>query len=152
MATPNFTTLLQDAVNKPGSIMQAYSAFHHYSLGNQLLESSNSLVVRRQPPRLRLNRAAELHHLADRSYQRRLRAQGKLFQEPFQIEEAPGIRLPGATQRPHMLAGPEFRRACTAVVHAAAQVHLGPVDAVEAIDPCQELMPVPDSLRHQRAN
>jgi hypothetical protein len=37
MATPNFTILLQDAVNKPGSIMQAYSAFHHYSLGNQLL-------------------------------------------------------------------------------------------------------------------
>ncbi len=37
MATPNFTILLQDAVNKPGSIMQAYSAFHNYSLGNQLL-------------------------------------------------------------------------------------------------------------------
>src|SRR5438034_678568 len=37
MATPNFTTLLQDAVNKPGSIMKAYSAFHNYSLGNQLL-------------------------------------------------------------------------------------------------------------------
>ena len=37
MATPNFTILLEDAVNKPGSIMQAYSAFHNYSLGNQLL-------------------------------------------------------------------------------------------------------------------
>src|SRR5258708_4396076 len=37
MATPNFTTLLQNAVNKPGSIMKAYSAFHNYSLGNQLL-------------------------------------------------------------------------------------------------------------------
>ena len=37
MATPNFSTLLQDAVNKPGSIMRAYSAFHNYSLGNQLL-------------------------------------------------------------------------------------------------------------------
>jgi antirestriction protein ArdC len=37
MATPNFSILLQDAVNKPGSIMRAYSAFHNYSLGNQLL-------------------------------------------------------------------------------------------------------------------
>lgn len=37
MATPNFTTLLQEAVNKPGTIMKAYSAFHNYSLGNQLL-------------------------------------------------------------------------------------------------------------------
>jgi len=37
MATPNFTTLLQEAVNKPGTIMRAYSAFHNYSLGNQLL-------------------------------------------------------------------------------------------------------------------
>jgi antirestriction protein ArdC len=37
MANPNFTTLLQDAVNNPGTIMKAYSAFHNYSLGNQLL-------------------------------------------------------------------------------------------------------------------
>jgi antirestriction protein ArdC len=37
MATPNFTTLLQEAVNQPGTIMKAYSAFHNYSLGNQLL-------------------------------------------------------------------------------------------------------------------
>jgi antirestriction protein ArdC len=37
MATPNFTTLLVEAVNKPGTIMKAYSAFHNYSLGNQLL-------------------------------------------------------------------------------------------------------------------
>jgi hypothetical protein len=37
MANPNFSILLQDAVNKPGSIMRAYSAFHNYSLGNQLL-------------------------------------------------------------------------------------------------------------------
>jgi hypothetical protein len=37
MDKPNFTTLLAEAVNKPGSIMQAYSAFHDYSLGNQLL-------------------------------------------------------------------------------------------------------------------
>jgi antirestriction protein ArdC len=37
MANPNFTTLLHEAVNKPGTIMKAYSAFHNYSLGNQLL-------------------------------------------------------------------------------------------------------------------
>lgn len=37
MTTPNFTTLLHEAVNKPGTIMKAYSAFHNYSLGNQLL-------------------------------------------------------------------------------------------------------------------
>lgn len=37
MATPNFTTLLHEAVNTPGTIMKAYSAFHNYSLGNQLL-------------------------------------------------------------------------------------------------------------------
>lgn len=35
--TSNFITLLVEAVNKPGSIMKAYSAFHNYSLGNQLL-------------------------------------------------------------------------------------------------------------------
>ena len=37
MANPNFSTLLSEAVNKPGSIMKAYTAFHNYSLGNQLL-------------------------------------------------------------------------------------------------------------------
>lgn len=37
MATPNFSTLLSEAVNKPGTIVAAYSAFHNYSLGNQLL-------------------------------------------------------------------------------------------------------------------
>jgi hypothetical protein len=29
--------LLVEAVNKPGLIMEAYSAFHHYSIGNQIL-------------------------------------------------------------------------------------------------------------------
>lgn len=33
----NFEQLLQDAVSKPGSIMKAYTTFHNYSLGNQLL-------------------------------------------------------------------------------------------------------------------
>lgn len=32
-----FQRLLADAVNKPGSIMKAYSVFHNYSFGNQLL-------------------------------------------------------------------------------------------------------------------
>src|SRR5690349_16426548 len=34
---PKWAALLVEAVNKPGLIMEAYSAFHHYSLGNQLL-------------------------------------------------------------------------------------------------------------------
>src|SRR5947208_12850431 len=34
---PKLSALLVEAVNKPGMIMEAYSAFHHYSIGNQLL-------------------------------------------------------------------------------------------------------------------
>jgi antirestriction protein ArdC len=34
---PKWSALLVEAVNKPGVIMKAYSAFHSYSLGNQLL-------------------------------------------------------------------------------------------------------------------
>jgi hypothetical protein len=34
---PKWAALLVEAVNKPGLIMKAYSAFHHYSIGNQLL-------------------------------------------------------------------------------------------------------------------
>ena len=34
---PKWSALLVEAVNKPGLIMKAYSAFHFYSLGNQLL-------------------------------------------------------------------------------------------------------------------
>lgn len=34
---PKWAALLVEAVNKPGLIMEAYSAFHHYSLGNQIL-------------------------------------------------------------------------------------------------------------------
>ena len=39
MDTPNtnFSALLKDAITQPGSIMSAYSAFHNFSLGNQLL-------------------------------------------------------------------------------------------------------------------
>jgi hypothetical protein len=35
--TPGFATLLEQAVHGPGLIHQGYSAFHDYSLGNQLL-------------------------------------------------------------------------------------------------------------------
>src|SRR5436853_5900878 len=34
---PKWSALLVEAVNKPGLIMEAYSAFHGYSIGNQLL-------------------------------------------------------------------------------------------------------------------
>jgi antirestriction protein ArdC len=34
---PNFSALLSEAVNKPGELMAAYSAFYDYSLGNQML-------------------------------------------------------------------------------------------------------------------
>lgn len=34
---PKWSALLVEAVNKPGLIMEAYSAFHHYSTSNQLL-------------------------------------------------------------------------------------------------------------------
>jgi hypothetical protein len=34
---PKWSALLVEAVNKPGLIMEAYRAFHQYSVGNQLL-------------------------------------------------------------------------------------------------------------------
>src|SRR6266516_6645570 len=34
---PSWEQLLRDAVQQPGTISEAYSAFHSYSLGNQLL-------------------------------------------------------------------------------------------------------------------
>jgi antirestriction protein ArdC len=40
MATPapaTFATLLEQAVNEPGTLSSAYRAFHNYSIGNQLL-------------------------------------------------------------------------------------------------------------------
>jgi len=36
-AIPNWSALLIEAVTKPGLIMKAYSAFHTYSTGNQIL-------------------------------------------------------------------------------------------------------------------
>lgn len=35
--TPNWQTLLNEALTKPGLVSEAYSRFHNYSLGNQLL-------------------------------------------------------------------------------------------------------------------
>src|SRR5438046_859303 len=37
IARPTFAALLESAVTQPGSIARAYSAFHGFSLGNQLL-------------------------------------------------------------------------------------------------------------------
>jgi antirestriction protein ArdC len=34
---PKWSALLIEAVNKPGLVMEAYSAFHNYSVGNQIL-------------------------------------------------------------------------------------------------------------------
>jgi hypothetical protein len=34
---PKWSALLVEAVNRPGMIMEAYSAFHSYSIGNQIL-------------------------------------------------------------------------------------------------------------------
>ena len=34
---PTFAALLEAAVSQPGTIARAYSAFHSFSLGNQLL-------------------------------------------------------------------------------------------------------------------
>lgn len=40
----NWACLLADAVNKPGIISEAYSAFHNYSVGNQLLALSQCMA------------------------------------------------------------------------------------------------------------
>ena len=36
-APETFAHLLESAINEPGLISSAYSAFHNYSLGNQFL-------------------------------------------------------------------------------------------------------------------
>ena len=46
---PKWSALLVEAVNKPGLIMKAYSAFHSYSLGNQLLALVQCQMRRLQP-------------------------------------------------------------------------------------------------------
>ncbi len=40
MAAPNWTDLLNEAVTKPGLLLKAYSHFHSYSIGNQMLAIS----------------------------------------------------------------------------------------------------------------
>ena len=42
---PKWSALLVEAVNKPGTIMKAYSAFHNYSLGNQLLACGHANLI-----------------------------------------------------------------------------------------------------------
>ena len=44
MEKANFTQLLNDAVNQPGIISKAYSTFHGYSIGNQLLAWSQCMA------------------------------------------------------------------------------------------------------------
>ena len=49
-ATPaTFAELLRTAVTEPGTISTAYSAFHNYSLGNQLLALGQCLARGIQP-------------------------------------------------------------------------------------------------------
>ena len=49
-ATPaSFVDLLRTAVTEPGTISTAYSAFHNYSLGNQLLALGQCLARGIQP-------------------------------------------------------------------------------------------------------
>jgi hypothetical protein len=46
---PRWSALLVEAVNKPGLIMQAYSAFHNYSIGNQILALVQCQLRRLEP-------------------------------------------------------------------------------------------------------
>ena len=44
-----FSDLLQQAVTEPGTISAAYSAFHQYSVGNQLLALGQCMARGIQP-------------------------------------------------------------------------------------------------------
>src|SRR5689334_8720779 len=48
-APATFATLLESAVNEPGTISSAYRAFHNYSIGNQLLALSQCMARGIQP-------------------------------------------------------------------------------------------------------
>ena len=48
-APATFAQLLDQAVNEPGVTSSAYSAFHNYSLGNQLLALAQCLARGIQP-------------------------------------------------------------------------------------------------------
>jgi hypothetical protein len=41
---PSFAQLLDSAVTEPGPISAAYSQFHHYSIGNELLAMGQCLA------------------------------------------------------------------------------------------------------------
>jgi hypothetical protein len=41
--------LLQEAVEKPGRLLEAYTAFHNYSFGNALLALEQCINPRRKP-------------------------------------------------------------------------------------------------------
>lgn len=61
MQTTSFATLLQTAVTQPGRISTAYSAFHTFSLGNQLLALGQTSARGLQPgPLATYNRWREL--------------------------------------------------------------------------------------------
>ena len=49
VAAATFSDLLQQAVTKPGTISAAYSAFHQYSVGNQLLALGQCMARGIQP-------------------------------------------------------------------------------------------------------
>jgi hypothetical protein len=53
LALAAFAGLLQRAVSEPGIISKAYSAFHGYSVGNQILRSSSVPNEESLPDRLR---------------------------------------------------------------------------------------------------
>src|SRR5262245_10852220 len=47
--TQSFAELLQSAVTDPGTVLKAYSQFHNYSIGNQLLAWAQCLARGIQP-------------------------------------------------------------------------------------------------------
>ena len=54
---PKWSALLVEAVNKPGLIMEAYTSFHNYSLGNQMLALAHAKIT---PTKLAKSRRCRL--------------------------------------------------------------------------------------------
>ena len=50
---PSWRTILTQAVNTPGMMLEAYSAFHNYSIGNQLLALTQCYQRGLQPGAIR---------------------------------------------------------------------------------------------------
>ncbi len=46
---PRWSTILIEAVTKPGRVLEAYTAFHNYSIGNQLLALMQCTIRQIQP-------------------------------------------------------------------------------------------------------